>query len=388
MVSIKEALLDIIEKNISSVNREIIPIEEGVGRVLAKEYIATYDLPRFNNSAMDGFAVRVLDSGKVIEVKDIIYAGDRAENIEVKEGFGVKIMTGAIVPKGCEAVVPIEDIQDLGDGKIRLPKNIKLNSMVRFRGEDIKSGKEFLSKHQKLNGYSLGVLASQGVTHIEVFRRVRVVILSTGDELKPHYEKIEPHQLYNSNSLMFYGRAKELGCEVSYLNIGKDSLDSLKELIKESLNADIVLTSGGISVGDRDYTLQAFREVGMEVLFSKVDIKPGKPTTFGKIGNLAVINLPGNPLASAVNFEMFVKPAILKLSGLREKSQTIKARLKEDIILKREKDSVILGIFDGEYFTPIKPQKPGMVSPLGLFNAILNTSTNIKKDEVVEIILN
>ncbi len=141
---------------------------------------------------------------------------------------------------------------------------------------------------------------------MKFIERVRVVILSTGDELKAHYEKIEPHQLYNSNSLMFYGRIKELGCEVSYLNISKDSIEDLKELIRGSLTYDIILTSGGISVGDRDYTIQAFREVGMEVLFSKVDIKPGKPTTFGKIKNLAVINLPGNPLASGVNFRAYL----------------------------------------------------------------------------------
>ena len=385
MVSIKKAL-EIIDENIGHVNREIIPIEEGVGRVVARDYIADYDLPRFNNSAMDGFAIKLCNSGGVVEVEDIIYAGDRAEDIEVKEGFGVKIMTGAVTPKGCEAIVPIEDIKELDSGRIKLPDGIKLNSMVRFKGEDIKSGERFLSKYQRLNGYSLALLASQGVTHIEVFRRVRVVIFSTGEELKAHYERIEPHQLYNSNSLMFYGRAKELGCEVSYLNIAKDNINSLKEQIEESLNADIILTSGGISVGDRDYTLQAFRELGMEVLFSKVDIKPGKPTTFGKIGNLAVINLPGNPLASAVNFEIFVKPAILKLSGLGFKMEKVKAKLRGDIKLKREKDTAILGIFDGEYFTPLKSQKPGMVSPLGLFNALLLTKTDIKEGLIVSIL--
>jgi molybdopterin molybdotransferase len=385
MVSIKEAL-DIIEKNISSVNREIIPIEDGIGRVLAKDYIATYDLPRFDNSAMDGYAIKVCDSGRVVNIEDIIYAGDRVDGVEVKEGFGIKIMTGAIIPNGSEAVVPIEDITKLDNNRVKLPENIKPNSMIRFRGEDIKSGEKFLFKHQKLNGYSIALLASQGITHIEVFRRVRVVIFGTGEELKAHYESIEPHQLYNSNSLMFYGRAKELGCEVSYLNIAKDSLDSLKEQIRDALNADIILTSGGISVGDRDYTIQAFMELGMEILFSKVDIKPGKPTTFGKIGNLYIINLPGNPLASAVNFEIFVKPAILQLSGIKDKRETIKAKLKESIKLKREKDSAILGIFDGEYFLPLKSQKPGMISPLGLFNALLLTKTDIKEGSIVSIL--
>jgi len=384
MVSVKEAL-DIIKSSIESVNREIIPIENAVGRVLAKDYIASYDLPRFNNSAMDGFAIRVANSGEVVEVDGVVYAGDALEDIEVKDGRAIKIMTGAVIPKGCEAIVPIEDVQDLGDGKIRLPQNIKPNSMVRFRGEDIKNGKEFLSKHQKLNGYSLALLASQGVTHVEVYRKVRVAIFSTGEELRAHYDRIEPHQLYNSNSLMFYGRAKELGCEVSYLDISKDTIESLKSLIEESFSADIVLTSGGISVGDRDYTLDAFREVGMEVLFSRVDIKPGKPTTFGKIGNLYVINLPGNPLASAVNFEMFVKPAILKLSGEGFIIKRVKAKLKEAITLKRKKDTVIVGIFDGEYFWPIPLQKPGMVSPLGIFNALLLTSQDIKKEESVFI---
>ncbi len=138
----------------------------------------------------------------------MIYAGDRVEDVEVREGFGVRIMTGAVTPKGCEGIVPIEDVEELSGNKIKIPDGITLNSMVRFRGEDIRSGEKFLSKHQQLNGYSLSLLASQGVTHIEVFRRVRVIIFSTGEELKPHYEKIEPHQLYNSNSLMFHGRVK------------------------------------------------------------------------------------------------------------------------------------------------------------------------------------
>jgi molybdopterin molybdotransferase len=184
---------------------------------------------------------------------------------------------------------------------------------------------------------------------------------------------------------MLYGRLKELGCDVSYLNIASDSLDSLKSLINSSLDANLILTSGGISVGDKDYTLQAFQDIGMEIFFSKIDIKPGKPTTFGKLGNSFVVNLPGNPLASAVNFEMFVKPIVYKLQGLDVSSRVLKVKLKHNINLKRNKDTIILGVFDGEYFIPIKHQKPGMISPLGSFNSILQTSHNLKENDIVNI---
>ena len=387
MVSINKAL-EIIYSSVNKKSREIIPIEEAIGRIVSQDYRAFFDLPRFDNSAMDGYAVKVSDAGLKVKVKEITYAGDQAEE-GFSQGEVVKIMTGAPTPNGCEAVVPIEDVEVDKDG-ITLPSNIKMNMMIRWKGEDIKSGESFLDRDTKITAYSLALLASQGISHIEVYRKPKVVIFSTGEELKAHYEKIEPHQLYNSNAPMFYARAKELGCDVSYISTSGDTLESLKEAIANAYDADLILTSGGVSVGDKDFTIQAFQELGMEILFSKVDIKPGKPTTFGKLKSCLVINLPGNPLAGMVNFEMFVKPIILKISGIKSfYHPLITTKMAQEHKMRAGKNSVILGTWNGNSFTPISNQKPGMVSPMALADGMIVTTKDIallEKDKEVQMI--
>ena len=173
----------------------------------------------------------------------------------------------------------------------------------------------YLHQGAKVTAYSVALLASQGITHVTVYRKVKVTVFSSGDELCCHYEQIESHQLYNSNTPMFLSRARELGCEVSFLqNIG-DTVEQLEEAIKDSLNADIIITSGGMNFGDKDFTKEAFANCGMTALFNRVNIKPGRPVAFGTIGNTAIVNLPGNPLAGMVNFEVFIRTIIHKMSG-------------------------------------------------------------------------
>ena len=386
-VSISEAL-EIVYSKVSVKSTHIVPIEEALGTIVAKDYEATFDLPRFDNSAMDGYAVKVADSGKEVRVKEVTYAGDVAEDT-FSEGEVVKIMTGAPTPNGCEAIVPIENVKVLKNG-IELPENIKMNTMIRWKGEDIKSGKTFLFSQTKVTGYTLALLASQGITHIEVYRKPKVVIFSTGEELKAHYERIEQHQLYNSNAPMFAARAKELGCDVSYLSSAGDTLASLKEAVLKAKDADLILTSGGVSVGDKDFTKEAFIELGLETYFSGVDIKPGKPTHFGRLDDCFVVNLPGNPLAAMVNFEMFVKPTIAKLSGTKSFYHgTITTKMRTEHKMRAGKSAVILGEWNGDSFMPIKNQKPGMVSPLGLADGMIVTTKEIaylEKDRVVKMI--
>ena len=387
MVSINDAL-EIIYSNIKKKSRHIIPIEESIGSIVSQEYKASFDLPRFDNSAMDGYAVKISDSGKHVKVKEITYAGDQAQEV-FSQGEVVKIMTGAPTPNGCEAIVPIENVEVHKDG-ITLPENIQMNMMIRWKGEDIKSGKVFLEANTKITAYTLALLSSQGITHVEVYRKPKVVIFSTGEELKAHYEKIEAHQLYNSNAPMFYARAKELGCDVSYISSSGDTLESLKASVQNAYDADLILTSGGVSVGDKDFTIQAFQELGMEILFSKVDIKPGKPTTFGKLKECFVINLPGNPLAAMVNFEMFVKPTILKLSGTKNfYHPLIHTKITSDYKFKAGKTAVILGKWDGVSFSPISNQKPGMVAPINQADGMIVVTKEmnmLEKDKIVKMI--
>jgi len=386
-VSITQAL-DIIYKNSPLVSTEIVPIEMALGRVMREDSIATFDLPRFDNSAMDGYAVKCADAGTTVTSSEVIYAGDNP-TMTLEATQAIKIMTGAPIPQGCEAVIPIENVT-VHDTQVTLPDEIQENIHIRRAGEDIKHGTVYLYKGEKVTAYAIALLASQGVTHLKVTRQIKVAVFGTGDELRPHFEKIAPHQLYNSNTPMFLSRAKELGCEVQYIGSSSDTMESLEAAIRSSLNADIIITSGGVSMGDRDFTKDAFTNLGMELHFDKVDIKPGKPTAFGTIGDTVVINLPGNPLASMVNYELFVRPTIRKMSGMKAcYLTTVSTLMRDDFSLRAGKYTVRLGDFDGKTFMPFKKQLPGMLSPLEAANAMLITLPEVsvlEKNTPVKII--
>jgi len=386
-VSITQAL-DIIYKKTPTVSSEVLPIEMTLGRVMSEDSIATFDLPHFDNSAMDGYAVKCADANNTVTCTDVIYAGDNPQ-ITLQATKAIKIMTGAPVPNGCEAVIPIENVTVHGT-QITLPKEIKKGGHIRHAGEDISNGEVYLHKGEKVTAYSIALLSSQGVTHLQVARKIKVAVFGTGDELCPHFEKREPHQLYNSNTPMFLARAKALGCEVQYIGSSGDTMASLESAVKSALNADIIITSGGISMGDKDFTKEAFINLGMELHFDKVDIKPGKPTAFGTIGETVIINLPGNPLASMVNYEIFVRAVIRKMSGMKAYHHAaISTQMKEDFTLRDGKHTVLLGLFDGGTFMPFIKQLPGMLSPLEQANAILITTpevSKLKKGKMVKII--
>ena len=386
-VSINEAL-DIIYKNISPVPTEVIPIELALGRILAKDCIAGFDMPRFDNSTRDGYAVKCADAGKTVLSTDVIYAGDKPEMV-LQKGEAIRIMTGAPVPNGCEAVVPFELVSENGK-KITLPDSIKDQMFIRYAGEDIKHDVVYLHQGDKVTAYSVALLASQGITHVTVYRKVKVTVFSSGDELCCHYEQIESHQLYNSNTPMFLSRARELGCEVSFLqNIG-DTVEQLEVAIKDSLNADIIITSGGMNFGDKDFTKEAFTNCGMTALFNRVNIKPGRPVAFGTIGHTAIINLPGNPLAGMVNFEIFIRTLIHKMSGTSAYYlNRINTVIAEPYSQQKGQYTVVLGHFDGEAFMPLKKQMAGMVAPMQKTEAIMLTDANtlsLEKGEQVKII--
>lgn len=385
-ISITDAL-DLIYTTITPLSSEVIPIEEGIGRILSVAYVSNANLPRFDNSAMDGYAVKCSDANKKIKSHRVIYAGDK-DQYELRDGEAIRIMTGAVVPSGCEAIVPIEDIEYIDDD-VKLPDTIIMGKHIRRAGEDMKIGSTYAQRGEKVTAYTIALFASQGVTHISVVRRVRVAVFGTGDELRPHYEQIEAYQLYNSNAPMFLARAKELGCEVTYIGGSADTIESLKSSIEEALWADLIITSGGVSVGDKDFTKEAFAQLGMEILFSGVDIKPGKPTTVGKIGKSCIVNLPGNPLASMVNYEIFIRAIISRLSGRCDYyHNTIAVIMGDDYHLRAGRHTAILGSFDGKFFIPLREQSPGMVSPLSKADGMVivqPTTSTLYKDKIVKM---
>ncbi len=387
-ICIKEALR-LIKSNIQKVSFEIVPIENCGGRICAQETFAGYDLPTFNNSAMDGYGVKLEDMGKEVKIIDNIFAGSHKET-PIEQTQALKIMTGARVPKSVDAVVPLELIEKINDTTIKLPSTIKKNQHIRFIGEDIQKGEQLTKVGQEINFADVTLLASQGVTHIKVYRTPKVSVFTSGEELKLHYEKIKEYQVYNSNTPTLLERVREFGCDVTFTGMAHDNVDSLQEMISNSLYADLIITTGGISVGEADFTKEAFEGFDMEIIFNGISIKPGKPTIFGKIGSTYIINLPGNPLASALIFELFGTVILQKLSGSCDIYHNyIETKMGEELNNKQGRTTLIPGMFDGKAFYPSHKRLPGMVSILSRCNSlmVLNKKlSHISKDETVKII--
>jgi len=386
-VTIEEALQKILA-HVPQTSTKILPIEEVLGMVIAEDIYATHNLPPYDNSAMDGYAVKVEDGGKCVQVACTIFAGDNITD-ELHANQAYKIMTGAKIPLGTQTVVPIEDTTECEDG-VELPKNLTLSKHIRFAGEDIKKGTLLLHKGDQLNAYHITLLASQGISHIKVFKKPRVAVFASGNELKMHFERVKEYQLYNTNAPMILARVQELGCDIEFIGTAQDTLEDIHEHITSALECDLIITSGGVSVGDADYTKEAFKSFGHTIVFDKVAIKPGKPTTFGTIGKTIVLNLPGNPLAAALNFEIFGRTIIAILRGQSQKFiQPLHATLKENITLKGDRSSVIPGFYDGHFFTPENHFAPGMVAPLARNNGFIISLagvTSLKKNTHVQFI--
>ena len=384
-----ETAIEIISNLTLNLNFEIVPIENATSRISAQEIFATSFLPKFNNSAMDGYAIIYEDKNNKLKIIDTIFAGDN-NNILLEKNSCIKIMTGAKIPENTTAIIPKEDIQELNDNKIKILGNVKEFQHIRYIGEDIKQNELLINIGDEINFSKITLLASQGISHIKVYKKPKVVIFASGEELKLHYEKIESFQIYNSNTPTFIARTKELGCEVTFIGQAKDTIEAIKELINNSLDANLIITSGGVSVGDADFTKEAFYELGFETLFDGINVKPGKPTVFGKIKDTYILNLPGNPLASALIFEMFGKILIQKFIGSRNiYSNYILGKLKEPFFTKKGKTTLIPGFFDGEYFEVSQKRSPGMVSVLNSCNSMIcidNEVEKLEKDSLIKIL--
>jgi molybdopterin molybdotransferase len=368
-VTVEEAL-KLIDTHVRAKGTELIPIEEALGRSLADAVTATHNLPPYDNSAMDGYAVKLADAGKRVEVLKTIFAGDKDEG-KIFEGACTKIMTGAKIPEGTECIVPVEDAKTAGND-VFLPEKLSGGRHIRLCGEDIQKDDALLASGERLAAHHITLLASQGISHVKVYQKPRIALFASGSELKMHFENVEGHQLYNTNTPTFMARSQELGCDVRFIGTAEDSLEAIEAHIASALDSDLIITSGGVSVGDADYTKEAFGAFGFETFFDKVNIKPGKPTTFGRIGSTFVLNLPGNPLAAALNFELFAQSIILALSGGRTRYiGSLHATMAEDFRLKAGRRTLVPGWFDGMHFTPCEKFAPGMVSPLAASNGFI-----------------
>jgi molybdopterin molybdotransferase len=387
MTTIEEALSLIYQQH-SNKSAHLLPIESVFGLIPTKTYHATLPNPRFNNSSMDGYGVRLVDANGCVKVIETIYAGDD-KSVELREGEAVKITTGARVPESVEAIIPQEETQEC-DGGVKLPDQIKPQSHIRFVGEDINIGDVVVEQGERITPAHIALLASQGISHISVYRPTRAMVIATGEELKLHYQQVESHQIYNSNAPHFYSRLKELGCEVEFMAHIGDNLDEITDAIEASQYADLIITTGGVSVGDKDFVKEAFGNLGGEFIFEKIDIKPGKPTVFGKLGRSYFLGLPGNPLAAASIFELFGTAIVRTLSAQTNRYHgVITTVASETITIKKGKATLVPGHFNGTSFEASHKRAPGMVGVLHHCNAYLlasNTTQSIEQGEAVRII--
>lgn len=343
----------IILDSVSPLGVERVPLLDSLGRVLAESVVAPWDMPLCDNSAMDGFAVRGADcrKGGVLKVAGYTPAGgDAAPPLEPE--CAVKIMTGAPIPPGCDAVVPVEEAKE-GDGTVKLLAPVAPRQHIRFRGEDVAAGAAVIPAGMLIRPPEISMLASMGRAMVPVHRRARVAILSTGDELIELGEPLSPGKIINSNSFSLAAAVRECGGEPILLGIARDDRESHREKMAEGLRCDALITSAGVSAGDRDLVREVLAELGVRQLFWKVDIKPGGPTAFGVREGVPVFSLPGNPVSTMVTFDEFVRPALLRMMGRRRVVRPfVRAVLKEDARKKAGKINFLrvrVEVEDGRY---------------------------------------
>jgi molybdopterin molybdotransferase len=324
MIPFEDALRIVLE-NVPAPTAEDVPLMESVGRALSRDILADRDAPPFDASAMDGYALRAGDAayGAVLRIVEEIPAG-RVPRRAVGAGEAAVIMTGAPLPAGADAVVRVEETERIEDRRaVRLLGPITRGEWVRPRGENRRAGDVVLRAGQEIRPAEIAVLASSGHVRAPAYVRPTVVIASTGDELVPVEATPGPGQIRNSNSVVVMAQARAAGAHVLSLGIVEDEIEATRRMIREGLAQDVLLVSGGVSMGERDFVVECLRAEGVEILFHKVATKPGKPLAFGRHGRTLVFGVPGNPVSAFVTFEVFVRPALRKLMGHTRLHRTI-----------------------------------------------------------------
>ena len=297
---------------------ETLPLLEVLDRVLAADLLAGMDVPPHPNSAMDGYALNgrdlPVDGIAELQVAGQSFAGHPFAG-DCKSGECVRIMTGAVVPVGLDTVIPQEHVEPLAADKIRIDARTHAGDNVRARGEDIYQGQVVLRVGRRITAADLGLIASLGISRVTVMRRLRVAFFSTGDELRGVGEALQPGQIYDSNRYTLYAMLTHLQCQITDLGVVRDDPQALREVLQAATTEhDVIVSSGGVSVGEADHVRQVLSELG-EINFWKVAMKPGRPLTFGFLGPTVFFGLPGNPVALMVTFSQFVQPALQRLAG-------------------------------------------------------------------------
>ena len=358
MISIERALevtLAAAQAAPDRIPAETVPLEASLGRILRENIDADADYPRFDKAIRDGFAVRFEDVSKVpavLQVRGESRAGQGAE-VSVTPGTCCEIMTGAPLPDGANAVVMVEHTEAVPPSQVRILRTAREGEGLLRRAAELRKGERVLSEGKRIDLADIGTLASFGKAEVRVSRKPRVAILATGDELVEVRENPDAGQIRNSNGYTLHGQVVAAGAEPVLLGIGRDNVEDLRDKIGQGLKHDVLLVSGGVSMGKYDFVENVFAEYGVEVLFDSVAMKPGKPTVMGTRGETFVFGLPGNPVSTIVAFRMFVIPVIRSLLKATDRGLgTLRAKLEEPTKCDPARTAIVPALvrFDGESY--------------------------------------
>lgn len=388
MISVAEAR-NIVLEHTSILEKELIDITEALSRVSAEDIFSDTNIPPFDNSAMDGYAVASAalkgasnDNPALLTLEGELPAGYTTQKA-VEGNKTIKIMTGAPIPDGADAVVPLEFTCQEGL-KVKIFREAKKWDNIRFAGEDVRKGQLVIPARTTLGPSEIGVLAALNINNVNVIKLPEVSILSTGDELVGPAGELLPGKIRDINSYTLYAQVLKHGGQPRRLGIVKDTKEAIKARLKEAETCNIIIISGGVSVGQYDYVKDALGDLGMEEKFWKVAMKPGKPVLFGVVGQKLVFGLPGNPVSAMIAFDQFILPAIYKMQGKGEKPwRIIRAVTEEDLDKKTGFFHFIRGktvLRDGiVHVKPVEQQSSGAISSMVSANCLIMMPENISQ---------
>jgi len=372
LLSLEEALKRILGR-VVPLGPGAVPLAAAAGRVLAEDARSVIDLPPFASSAMDGFAVRSADTPGLLPVVARIAAGVPARR-ELAAGEAMAIATGGVVPADADSVVPIENVVEVGNS-VEIPA-VAFGDNVRPRGGDIAAGEVVVPSGARLRPAQIGALAAAGVGHVVVGRRPRLAVLSTGTELRRPGEPLEPGQVYEANGVLLQAVFAAAGAQVEALPAVVDDESSHREALERGLAGDVLVTSGGVSVGPHDLVRRILAELGVEEVFWGVAVKPGKPLAFGVRGSTLVFGLPGNPVSALVGAEVFVRPALLALQGATVPGPVFfEGRLAAPVRRNAQRDEFLrartVSSDDGLLLDPVSGQESHMIARAAAADALV-----------------
>lgn len=380
---------DMVLGCVTPVGVETVPLLQALHRVIAEDVSSPRHIPLHDNSAMDGYAVRHQDVESAaaerptaLRVTEILPAGKTPQG-RVEAGTAIKIMTGAPMPAGADTVVQVEHTSG-SDTLVEIYRAPRPGSNLRRQGEDIRQGEDVVATNTYLRPAELGVLASVGKAQVLVYQRPRVAILATGDEIADLGDPDPSGKIINSNSYTLAGQIVEAGGLPLLLGVAPDDRAEISRRIASGLRADVLITSGGVSVGDFDYVRECLDRAGFSGRFWTVALRPGSPITFGMVGQVPVFSLPGNPVASMVTFELFVRPALLKMNGYTDLFRQRTEAVLHDTIHKRQGVRTFLrGILRHQNRQPVVtttgPQGSGILRSMNLANCLIDIPEEVEE---------